>query len=66
VSWEYEGWLNFNVTRALYLWTYLPHTNLGLYMKVIHLDEGKCETTTVVVDAIILNVTITTVTLTKT
>lgn len=34
VTWDYEGWINFNVTRAVYLWTYLPYRNLGLYMKV--------------------------------
>lgn len=39
VPWDYEGWINFNVTRAVYLWTYLPFTNLGLYMKVSVIDK---------------------------
>ncbi|XP_052761582.1 bone morphogenetic protein 7-like [Mya arenaria] len=38
VPWDYEGWVNFNVTRALTLWSYIPSTNLGLYMKVTVLD----------------------------
>ncbi|WAR17185.1 BMP7-like protein [Mya arenaria] len=33
-----HGWVNFNVTRALTLWSYIPSTNLGLYMKVTVLD----------------------------
>ncbi|KAL4217614.1 Bone morphogenetic protein 6 [Mactra antiquata] len=41
VPWDYEGWININVTRAVYLWTYLPYTNLGLYMKVTHLQKDS-------------------------
>ncbi|PVD32629.1 hypothetical protein C0Q70_08072 [Pomacea canaliculata] len=31
-----EGWLKFNVTRALKTWTKFPSSNLGLYMRVIN------------------------------
>lgn len=41
VPWDYEGWINFNVTRAVYLWTYLPYMNLGLYMKVTVLAKDN-------------------------
>lgn len=41
VSWSYEGWLNLNVTSAVYLWTYMPYTNLGLYIKVTQLDKDS-------------------------
>lgn len=41
VPWDFEGWINFNVTRSVYLWTYLPYTNLGLYMKVTVVEKGS-------------------------
>ncbi|KAH3896973.1 bone morphogenetic protein 7-like isoform X2 [Dreissena polymorpha] len=37
IPWDFEGWVNMNVTRALSLWSYIPSTNLGLYIKVTSL-----------------------------
>ncbi|KAK3088611.1 hypothetical protein FSP39_021263 [Pinctada imbricata] len=38
---DYEGWLTLNLTRAASLWTAIPETNLGLYMKIIFLKKGR-------------------------
>lgn len=41
VSWNYEGWINFSIANAVRLWTSRPITNLGLYMRVTHMQKGK-------------------------
>ena len=41
VAWDYEGWVNFSIAKAVTLWTSAQFTNLGLYLRVTNIHKGE-------------------------